>query len=88
MTTLSGRSPCYRRRNHATYLIRRAAAQLQLGNVDHGHGLVQQAVPLMVQAPSQRNIQRAIRVRERMPYQKHDPRAKELDEQLSHLSQG
>jgi tetratricopeptide (TPR) repeat protein len=72
-------------RDRANYLIRRAGTQVQLGNADHAHALISEAVPLLQQAPSPRNVQRALRVRDTMPYKKTDPRARNLDDQLASL---
>ena len=66
--------------------IRRAGTQVQLGNADQACALITEAVPLLRQAPSPRNVRRALRVRDTMPYKKTDPRAKALDDQLALLS--
>lgn len=77
--------PSAKVRDQATYVVRRASAQLGLGNLDRACSLVTQAVPLIQQAPSERNVQRLIRVRARLPLPKGDPRAQELDTQLAVL---
>ena len=72
-------------RDHAGYLVCRAGTQVQLGNADHAHALITEAVPLLRQAPSPRNVRRALRVRDAMPYKKTDARAQVLDDQLASL---
>jgi tetratricopeptide (TPR) repeat protein len=72
-------------RDRANYLIRRAGVQIQLGDADHAHGLITDAIPLLAQAPSPRNLQRVLRVRDALPFPKTDPRAKALDDQLAPL---
>lgn len=75
--------PPSRVRDQAAYVVRRASAQLGLGNLDRSCSLVTEAVPLIQQAPSKRNVQRLMRVRARLPLPKNDPRAQELDSKLA-----
>jgi hypothetical protein len=72
-------------RDRATYVIRRASAQAQLGNVDRASSLIREAVPLIRAAPSERNVRRIFRAREKLPFTKSDPRGRELDETLAVL---
>ncbi|MEU3163066.1 hypothetical protein [Streptosporangium sp. NPDC006930] len=78
----AGFSPT-RRRDYATYLIRRARVQNGLGNADQAADLLHQAVPLIEQAPSQRNIGKLLAVRDRLP---KDTRRSDLDQRLSTLT--
>ena len=78
----AGFSPT-RRRDYATYLIRRAHVQNGLGNADQAGDLLHQAVPLIEQAPSQRNIGKLLAVRDRLP---NDTRRSDLDQRLSTLT--
>lgn len=73
-------------RDRATYLTRRASAQARLGNVDHACQLMGETVPLVHAAPSERNAQRLLRVRGRLPSGRRDARVRELDEQLATLT--
>lgn len=73
-------------RDSATYVIRRASAQLGLGHVDQAVDLLGSALPLIREAPSQRNVQRAQRIRSRVPLRRFDTRVQDLDEQLNSLS--
>lgn len=72
-----------RRRDHATYLIRRAHVQNGLGNADQAGDLLHQAIPLIEQAPSQRNVGKLLAVRDRLP---NDTRRSDLDQRLSTLT--
>jgi tetratricopeptide (TPR) repeat protein len=72
-------------RDQATYVIRRAAAQAADGEMDNAAHLIKEAVPLIHQAPSERNIQRIYRARQKVAFSGSDPRGKELDEQLAGL---
>ncbi|MFC7527553.1 transcriptional regulator [Actinoplanes sp. GCM10030250] len=72
-------------RDQATYVIRRASAQMQLKNADRANSLLQKAIPLIQQAPSERNVRRLVRARERLPFSNSDPRTRHLDDQLSAL---
>ncbi|MEV6599669.1 transcriptional regulator [Actinoplanes sp. NPDC051346] len=72
-------------RDRATYVIRRAAAQAASGEMDEAAHLIKEAVPLIHQAPSERNLQRIHRTREKITFSGSDPRGEELDEQLAGL---
>ncbi|WP_329092353.1 hypothetical protein [Streptosporangium sp. NBC_01469] len=72
-----------RRRDYATYLIRRAHVQNDLGNADHAGDLLHQAVPVIEHAPSQRNISKLLAVRDRLPNGTH---RSGLDQRLSTLT--
>lgn len=78
-------APVSKVRDRATYMIRRASAQTRLGNADEAASLMVDAVPMVQDAPSERNVQRLRRVRQRMPFKKSDPRAWELDAALAVL---
>ncbi|MFE7868741.1 transcriptional regulator [Micromonospora humida] len=77
--------PATKVRDRATYVIRRASAQTQLGDADHAASLVAEAIPLIREAPSERNMRRVVRARQRLPFTKADPRARALDDQLATL---
>lgn len=72
-------------RDRATYLIRRACAQTQLGQADQAVALLATAVPLIQQAPSHRNLRRAQRAREHLPLPGGDPRVQKLDQAMAAL---
>ncbi|ONK13219.1 transcriptional regulator [Streptomyces sp. MP131-18] len=73
-------------RDRATYLTRRASAQTQLGNLDRACQLLTDTIPLVHSAPSQRNIRRMFTVRNRLPLNRRDARARALDEHLRVLT--
>ncbi|MFF3855733.1 transcriptional regulator [Micromonospora sp. NPDC002575] len=77
--------PTTKVRDRATYVIRRASAQAQLGDADHAASLLAEAIPLIREAPSERNLRRVVRARQRLPFTKIDPRARALDAQLATL---
>jgi tetratricopeptide (TPR) repeat protein len=77
--------PATKVRDRATYVIRRASAQAQLGEVDHAASLVGEAIRLIHEAPSERNVRKAVRTRQRLPLSKSDARGRELDDQLAAL---
>jgi tetratricopeptide (TPR) repeat protein len=77
--------PAAKVRDRATYLIRRAAAKIQLGQADSACQLAIDTVPLIEQAPSQRNVERLKRVRGQIPFTHDDQRVRELDERLTGL---
>ncbi|MEU8203514.1 hypothetical protein [Streptosporangium sp. NPDC049046] len=72
-----------RRRDYATYLIRRAQVQNDLGNADHAADLLHQVIPMVEQAPSKRNIGRLLAARDRLP---KDARRSDLDQRLAALT--
>jgi tetratricopeptide (TPR) repeat protein len=78
-------APAAKVRDRATYVIRRASAQTQLGNADRAASLIAEAVPLIREAPSERNVRRIVRAREQLPFAKSDPRGQDLDEKLAEL---
>jgi tetratricopeptide (TPR) repeat protein len=78
-------APATKVRDRAAYVIKHACAQTQLGNADQAAALIADAVPLIHQAPSQRNVRRIVEARERLPFAKSDPRGQDLDEQLAAL---
>ncbi|WP_345434028.1 hypothetical protein [Actinoallomurus vinaceus] len=67
-------------RDRATYLIKRSEAQAGLGAVDHAKELLTTAIPLIQQAPSQRNADRVFAARTGMPLPRRD--SHDIDEQL------
>jgi tetratricopeptide (TPR) repeat protein len=79
-------APATKVRDRAYYVIRRACAQTQLGNADRATALIADAIPLIRKAPSERNVRRIVRARERLPFTKSDPRSQDLDEQLATLA--
>lgn len=72
-------------RDRATYVIRRASAQIGLGDVDRATALLGQAIPLIAQAPSGRNLRRASQARDQVPLPRSDPRVSQLDERFATL---
>lgn len=78
--------PASKVRDRATYAIRRASAQTQMGNADRAAQMLLDTVPLMREAPSERNTRRMTRARERLPFPKRYPRTQELDQMLSALN--
>ncbi len=79
-------APTTKIRDRATYVIRRASAQAQLGDIDQAASLMAEAIPLIREAPSERNVLRAVRTRQRLPFAKTDSRARDLDDQLAALA--
>ncbi|WP_344920278.1 hypothetical protein [Streptosporangium oxazolinicum] len=69
--------------DHATYLVMRARVQNELGNADQAGDLLHQAVSLIEQAPSRRNVDRLVAVRDRLP---DGIRGNDLDQRLSTLT--
>jgi tetratricopeptide (TPR) repeat protein len=78
--------PASRIRDRGTYLLRRAAIQIDLGNLDHGCGLTREALPILAAARSKRNGRRADEVRRRLRRHASDPLARELDQLLARIS--
>lgn len=76
--------PAAKVRDRVTYLARRAAARLDLGDVDAACELLDAAVPLARQAPSHRNLTRIAEVRAALPPDAGPLR--DLDERLTQLS--
>jgi tetratricopeptide (TPR) repeat protein len=78
--------PASRARDRATYLLRRAAVQIDMGNLDHGITLGREAVPILASSRSRRNVRRADEVRRRLRRSTKDRAALELDEALGDVS--
>lgn len=78
-------TPATKVRDSATYVIRRASAQAQLGNADRAATLIGDAVPLIRDAPSQRNVRGIFIAREALPFAKTDSRGRDLDQMLAEL---
>ncbi|WP_239310581.1 hypothetical protein [Frankia sp. Cj3] len=70
-------------RDRATYLIRHAAVQVDLGDLDHAHALAHQALPHLEEAPSARNGYRIGELRSRLAPHRADPRIRILDTRLT-----
>ncbi|MCC9309163.1 helix-turn-helix domain-containing protein [Kitasatospora sp. RB6PN24] len=77
--------PSGKTRDRATYVVRASAAQLDLGEAEHAASLLGSAVELIHDAPSQRNVERARRVREQFPQAGTDPLMARLDHRLATL---
>jgi transcriptional regulator with XRE-family HTH domain len=77
--------PADRVRDRATYLLRRAVVQIDLGNLDRGCALAAEAVPMLVTTRSKRNAWRAEDVRRRLRRHAAQPAARELDQQLAEI---
>jgi tetratricopeptide (TPR) repeat protein len=77
--------PAERRVDRTTYLMWRAEAVLELGNVDHACALVGQAVPSIAAVHSVRNQRRLSDLHQRLKVHKHCPAVVELDEQVRSL---
>ncbi|ABW15495.1 putative transcriptional regulator [Parafrankia sp. EAN1pec] len=75
--------PHERTRDRATYLLRRAAVQIDLGNLDGGCSLAKEALPMLEATRSKRNSRRADEVRRRLRRHSSDPAARELDQVLA-----
>ncbi len=75
--------PTSRARDRATYLLRRAALQIDLGNVDHGCELTREAMPMLEATRSKRNARRADELRRRLRRHSSDPDARDLDQVLA-----
>ncbi|GAA1232246.1 hypothetical protein GCM10009665_23120 [Kitasatospora nipponensis] len=84
-TTALALIPSGKTRDRATYVVRASAAQLDLGEADHAAALLGSAVELIHDAPSQRNVVRARRVRERFPLAGTEPLMATLDSRLATL---
>jgi hypothetical protein len=76
--------PDMRIRDRATYLLRRAAVQLDLGNLDHGVALTHEALPILASTRSERNSRGANEVRHRL----HRHTADHLARDLAHVLSG
>jgi hypothetical protein len=72
-----------RGRDRATYLIRHAAVQVDLGDLDHAIALADEAMPHLEEAPSARNSGRITELRTRLATHRADPRIRALDRQLA-----
>lgn len=73
-------------RDRATYVIRLSESGLAHGEAEEAAGLLRSAIGLIVDAPSQRNVERAKAVRDRLPFAKTDPRVEQLDVDLARLA--
>ncbi|WP_197048713.1 hypothetical protein [Streptosporangium roseum] len=69
--------------DQTTYLVMRARVQNDLGNADQAGDLLHQAVSLIEQAPSQRNVDRLVAVRNYLP---DNTSRSDLDQRLSTLT--
>jgi hypothetical protein len=72
-----------RGRDRATYLIRHAAVQVDLGDLDHAIALAHDAIPHLEEAPSARNTGRITELRTRLTTHLTDPDIQALDRQLA-----
>jgi len=77
--------PANKVRDHATYLLRRAGVQIDLGDLDAGCALANEAVPLLLATRSRRNARRADEVRRRLRRHAAVPAARDLDLRLAEL---
>ncbi|CAO5176509.1 Transcriptional regulator [Frankia sp. AiPs1] len=75
--------PGSRARDRATYLLRRASVQMDLGNVDQGCALTREAMPMLEATRSKRNARRADELRRRLRRHSGDQQARELDQALA-----
>jgi tetratricopeptide (TPR) repeat protein len=75
--------PTSKVRDRATYLIRAAASAALLRDCERAFDLMYQAIPLIQDAPSHRNIQRILSVRSSIAVKTIGTTAEEVDEQLS-----
>ncbi|RCG17268.1 transcriptional regulator [Sphaerisporangium album] len=83
LTSALERLPRTKVRDRATYLTRRADAQRGLGNVEEAAALLAGVVSLVQQAPSRRNVDRLLTVRNRLPA---SAARRELDEHLNSIT--
>jgi transcriptional regulator with XRE-family HTH domain len=72
-------------RDRATYLIRQASAQAGVGNGDQAAALLAGAFPLIRQAPSGRNLDRAREVRSHLPESLGGSWVAQVDHELATL---
>ncbi|MGW2397154.1 hypothetical protein ACWCYY_11430 [Kitasatospora sp. NPDC001664] len=77
--------PSAKTRDRATYVIGSAATHTALGDAEQAISLLESAVELIRDAPSQRNVTRAQRARSAIPLAKNDPRVEKLDAQFATL---
>jgi tetratricopeptide (TPR) repeat protein/transcriptional regulator with XRE-family HTH domain len=75
-----------RARDRATYLLRRAGAQMDLGNLDLGIDLVREALPVIESTNSTRNRSSAEGLRRRLRRHASHPQARELEAMLAQSS--
>lgn len=75
--------PTNRTRDRATYLLRRATVQMDMGNLDHGCALAREALPMLEATRSKRNGWRADELRRRLRRHSSDPAARDLDQALA-----
>ncbi|OHV31348.1 MULTISPECIES: hypothetical protein [Pseudofrankia] len=80
--------PTEKVRDRATYLLRRAGVQIDLGDVDAGCALAAQAVPLLTVTRSRRNARRADEVRARLRQHASLPAARDLERRLAEITTG
>jgi transcriptional regulator with XRE-family HTH domain len=73
-------------RDRATYLLRRAGVQIDLGNLDAGCALAAESLPLLGATRSRRNGRRADEVRRRLRRHTAVPTALDLDQQLAEIA--
>ncbi|TQF06322.1 transcriptional regulator [Kitasatospora acidiphila] len=85
-TTALALMPDNKVRDRATYIVRASSAQVLLGETEQAAELLTSALDLIHEAPSQRNIVRALRVREKLQLAKSDHRLIYLDSQLATLT--
>ncbi|MCM3886521.1 helix-turn-helix transcriptional regulator [Frankia sp. R82] len=72
-----------RGRDRATYLLRHAAVQADLGDLDQATAFARDALAHLEEAPSARNGSRIAEVRTRLAVHRADPAIEELDRQLA-----
>lgn len=77
--------PSSKVRDRATYLVRQASAQTQQRDTDRAHQLLSEALPLIEQAPSRRNIERFRRAHGKVGYRHQDERGRELGQRINAL---
>jgi hypothetical protein len=70
-------------RDRATYVIRHAAVQVDLGDLDRGLALAHQALPHLEEAPSARNGYRIQELRSGLKAHRGDARVRALDTRLA-----
>ena len=78
--------PVTRARDRATYLLRRAVVQVDMGNLDGGCEIAQQALPMLEATRSKRNARRADELRRRLRRHANNTMARELDQQLARVA--
>jgi tetratricopeptide (TPR) repeat protein len=77
--------PAERARDRATYLLRRAAVQVDVGDLDHAIALAYEAMPILTSTRSRRNGRRADELRRKLRRNSSDRAVRDLDHALGKI---